>query len=135
MVKFIILFLLLACININAQQKIKVKRIDNRFFFYQAGIKNDTIIKYKSDLFFVKFPDSLQHHVVIYIQNGQLINTKNDSLFQFMPVSGMKYSLSKPDSTFITMLEGVCTASKNITIEVLNKRTDKIILKNKFLVK
>ncbi len=122
-------------VNLNAQQKIKIKKHDNSFYFHQAGIKNDTVIKFKTDLFYVKLPDSLKHSLIIYVENAQLISTKNDSLFQLIPIRGMKYSLSQPDSSFVTLLEGACTASKNINIQVYNKQTDKIILQNKFITK
>ncbi len=133
--KFIIPFLLLVSISLTAQQKIKVKREDNRFFFFQTGKKNDTIIKNKSDLFLVKFPDSLMHSLQITIENGQLIKTKNDSLYKLVPILGMKYSLSKPDSTYIALHEGICTPSKTINIKIKDLKTEKIILQNIFLIK
>ena len=127
--------LLLSSMLLNAQQTIKVKREDNRFLFYQTGTKNDTIIKNKSDLFRVHFPDSIQHRLVIHLRNGQLVKTKNDSLFRLLYIPGMKYSLSKPDTAYISLLEGICDTEKTISIEVKNIPTRQVLLRNTFIVK
>jgi len=133
--KFILSLLLLSSAFLHAQQKIKVKREDNRFLFFQTGLPGDTLLKHKNDLFVVKFPDSLQHHLVIYIQNAQLTKAKNDSLFRLVYVPGMKYSLSKPDTAYIPLVEGTCESSKTITIQIKNTATQKVILRNNFIVK
>ena len=118
-----------------AQQIIKVKRTDNRFLFFQAGNKNDTIIKHKSDLFMVHFPDSAQHSLVIHLRNGQLMKTASDSLFRLAYIPGMKYSLSKPEEEYTPLLEGICEPEKIITIDIKNLSTGKVILHNTFIVK
>ena len=119
----------------SAQYSLKVKKEDNRFLFFQKGIKNDTIIKNTSDIFYIKLPDSLKHHIQIFLENGQLIKTDNDTLYRLIPISGMKYSHSKPDSVFNTLLEGNCRPSKTISIEFMNTKTQSIFLKNIFIVK
>ena len=134
-IKHTLTLLLLSTAILQAQQKIKVKRDDNRFFFLQTGVKNDTIIKNQTDEFRIHFPDSVQHQFVIHIQNAQFIKTKNDSLFRLAYIPGMKYSLSKPDTAYITLLEGVCESSKNIVIVVKNIKTHKAILQHNFIVK
>ncbi len=132
---FKIAVLILSCNSIIAQQTIKVKREDNRFLFFQIGTKSDTVVKNKSDLFLIKLPDSLKNDLQIFLKNGQFTKTSKDSIYQLRPVPGMKYSHSKPDSVFNTLLEGNCTPSKTITIEFVNTRTQKRILQNNFLVK
>lgn len=127
--------LLLSSSMMTAQQTIKVKRTDNRFLFFQTGAKNDTIIKNKSDLFMVHFPDSTQHRLVIHLRNGQLMKTANDSLFRLTYIPGMKYSLSKPEEDYMPLLEGICDPEKIITIDIKNLRTGKVILHNTFIVK
>ncbi len=47
----------------------------------------------------------------------------------------MKYSHSKPDSVFNTLLEGNCQSSKTISIKFINTLNQKTILQNKFIVK
>jgi hypothetical protein len=51
------------------------------------------------------------------------------------PIPGMKYSHSKPDSLFNTLLEGNCNPSKTISIEFINTVTQQRYLKNNFIVK
>lgn len=130
---YIILFLF--SLSSSAQYSIKVKREDNRFLFLQLGQKSDTLIKNKSDLFLIKLPDSLKTSIQIFLNNGQFIKTDKDSIYQLKPIAGMKYSHTKQDSVFNTLLEGHCNPSKTISIEFTNTKTQKIFLKNNFIVK
>lgn len=123
-------------IVLHAQEKLKIKREDNRFLFYQMGNKNDTIVLNKSDLFFIKLPDSLKQSLQINISNGLFKAINKDSLiYQLQIVKGMKYSHTKPDSIFMTLLEGNCIPSHKIEINFLNTVTRKIIFKNTFFTK
>lgn len=131
----IILILILPSCTLFSQYAIKIKKEDNRFLFFQLGTKSDTIIKNKSDLFLIKLPDSLKNDIHIFIKNAQFIATKKDSIYRLRSVPGMKYSHSKPDSTFQTLVEGNCPPSKLITVEVLNTKTQQRILQNNFIVK
>ncbi len=133
--KFICSILLFISFSASAQYSLKVKKEDNRFLFFQKGIKSDTIIKNKSDLFYIKLPDSLKNNIQIFLKNGQFIKTDTDTLYRLIHISGMKYSHSKPDSVFNTLLEGNCTPSKNISIEFINTKTQGAFLKNIFIVK
>jgi hypothetical protein len=112
-----------------------VKKEDNRFLFFQVGAKTDTIVKNKSDTFVLHFPDSLKNSISVFLANGQLVKTESDSIYLLRPVPGMKYSHSKPDSVFVTLLEGNCPPSKIITVEFINTQTQQRILLNKFMVK
>ncbi len=133
--RFICSILLFVSLSSSAQYSLKVKKEDNRFLFFQKGIKTDTIIKNKSDLFYIKLPDSLKNNIQIFLKNGQFIKTDTDTLYRLIHISGMKYSHSKPDSVFNTLLEGNCTPSKNISIEFINTKTKGAFLKNIFIVK
>jgi hypothetical protein len=133
--RFICSILLFISFSASAQYSLKVKKEDNRFLFFQRGIKTDTIIKNKSDLFYIKLPDSLKKNIQIFLKNGQFIKTDTDTLYRLIHISGMKYSHSKPDSVFNTLLEGNCTPSKNISIEFINTKTQDAFLKNIFIVK
>lgn len=133
--KLISSILLLLSFSASAQYVLKIKKEDNRFLFFQKGIKNDTVVKNKSDLFYIKLPDSLKQDIQIYIKNGQFIKTDNDTLYSLIQIPGMKYSHSKPDSVFNTLLEGNCRPSKTISIEFINTKTQNVFLKNNFIVK
>ncbi|MES2762203.1 MAG: hypothetical protein V4677_08350 [Bacteroidota bacterium] len=129
------IFFLFLSYSTYAQFAVKVKKEDNRFLFFQKGIKNDTLIKNRTDLFYIKLPDSLKQHIQIFLQNGQFTATDNDTIYRLRPIPGMKYSHSKPDTIFNTLLEGSCTPSKNISIEFINTKTQQHYLKNNFIVK
>ncbi len=131
----IVYIFLLFSFHSHAQFSVKIKKEDNRFLFFQAGAKTDTIIKNKSDKFVMHLPDSLKNNMSVFLSNGQFIKTDSDSIYQLRPVPGMKYSHSKPDTTFVTLLEGNCSPSKTITVEFINTQTQSRILLNKFIVK
>ena len=136
MLKIVIAFTF--CIHvfgINAQYALKVKKEDNRFLFFQKGIKNDTLVKNTSDIFYIKLPDSLKQNIQLFLKNGQFVKTDNDTLYRLIHISGMKYSHSKPDSVFNTLLEGHCSPSKTISIEFINSKTQHSFLKNIFIAK
>lgn len=135
MKKLLILSGIILSLATRAQQKIKIRHEDNRFLFFQTGTKSDTIARNKGDLFVVHFPDSIRHRLVIHLQNAQLLKTSSDSLFRLAYIPGMKYSLSKPDTAYIPLLEGICEPSKTISIEVKNIPTRKVLLRNTFFVK
>lgn len=132
---FKIIFFLGIWSGIYAQQKIKIKKEDNRFLLFKMGEKNDLIIKDQSDLFFIKLPDSIKQISVVTVENGRLSEFKSDSIFKFTPIKGMKYAHAFKDTTFEVLLEGVCPPSNTIYLEVINTRTKKSLLQNKFLAK
>ncbi|MCD6019599.1 MAG: hypothetical protein K0S53_2720 [Bacteroidetes bacterium] len=133
--KFLCPILLLFSLSLKAQYTVKIKREDNRLLFFQIGSKTDTIIRNKSDLFLLKLPDSLKNSIQIFLKNGQFIATNKDSVYRLRPLPGMKYSHSKPDSVFQTLLEGNCSPSNIITVEFINTLTRRRILQNNFIVK
>ena len=133
--KFICSILLLFSLSSSAQYALKVKKEDNRFLFFQKGLKSDTLIKNKTDVFYIKLPDSLKQNIQIFLKNGQFVKTNNDTLYRLIQIPGMKYSHSKTDSVFNTLLEGNCTPSKNISVEFINTKTQKVFLKNIFIAK
>lgn len=94
----VVIFILFSvtCYQLSGQavKKIKVKRSPKTFIFYQKGTKSDTIVKSKSDLFYLLLGDTMKEHVSIFIDNGQLIKTDNDSLFRLVYISGMSYECS-----------------------------------------
>ncbi len=118
-----------------AQQNIKVKKEDNRFLFFQIGVPNDTIIKHKTDLFLIKFPDSLKTYIRVDIENGKFIKSKNANTYQLSYILGMKYSHVIHDTIIETLVEGVTQNPKSITISIKNIKTSKELMSNKFIVK
>ncbi len=82
------LFILFFYNSSQAQYSIKIKREDNRFLFFQLGQNSDTIVKNKTDLFLIKLPDSLKQNIEIYLNNGQLTKTDNDTIYRLIPILG-----------------------------------------------
>jgi hypothetical protein len=68
---------------------IRVKKSDQKFYFYKKGEKTDTI--QNGSLFYLIADDSLKRVMSIDIENGYLSKTSNDSLFTFTYIKGMKY--------------------------------------------
>lgn len=121
--------------NLKSQHHIKLKKEDNRFLCYQIGTKNDTIIKNKTDLFYIKIPDSLKMQHKIIIENGKINKTNLSHTYLLVPIIGMKYSHTIQDSLLETLVEGISSETTNITLRIKNAHTSKIILSNKFIVK
>ena len=130
-----IILILFIYSSFQAQYAIKIKKEDNRFLFFQLGQKSDIIIKNKTDLFFIKLPDSLTNQIEIHINNGQFTQTTSSNVYRLIPIIGMKYSHTQQDTVLNTLLEGSCTSSKSINIKLINKIKNQLILKNDFLVK
>jgi hypothetical protein len=133
-IRLTFLFVFFLC-ALNAQQNIKIKKEDNRFLFFQIGLKNDTIIKNKTDLFLIKFPDSLKTLLRMDIENAKFTKSKNVNTYHLSYVLGMKYSHTINDTILETLVEGVTQNSKIITISIKNIKTSKVLMSNKFIVK
>lgn len=141
---FYLLLFLSVCFFPSAQtvNTIKVKKSSNVFYFYQKGIKKDTISKTEGNLFYLIASDSLKKHLSISVENGQLLKTANDSLYLFKYVKGMKYEcVFKPVNKqanilsfeFKTLVNGVSQLSSNtIIISVTTESGKKPVLEDKF---
>lgn len=135
MLKYTVLLLFLLSFNLKAQEKIKIKREDNSFLFYQMGIKSDTIKKNKQDMFYIHLPDSAKHNISIFVNNGYFKPTNTTNQYQLVFINGMKYSHTKPDSIFNTLLEGHCTSQKIIYVKITNTKTEQELIKSVFYCK
>ena len=133
--KFIFSILIFISFSSQAQYSFKVKREDNRFLFFQMGTQTDILFKDKTDLFYIKLPDSLKHNIQIYVENGRFTTTANDTIFKLISIKGMKYSHTIVDTSFQTILEGTCPFSSTIKVEIINLKSKKALLQNKFLAK
>lgn len=133
--KYIFSLFILLSFSAQAQYALKVKKEDNRFLFFQIGTQTDIIIKDKTDLFYIKLPDSLKHNLQITVENGRFNQTTNDTIYKLIPIKGMKYSHIIVDTSFQTLLEGTCPFSSTVKLEIINIKTKKTVLQNKFLAK
>lgn len=97
---FILLFSLNSSIFSQIPDKIKVKKEDS-FFFFQIGQKTDTISAGKNDLFYLKITGKLGCNTRIEIENGRLLKTKNDTIYQLKNIPNLQYEHYFQDSTFV----------------------------------
>lgn len=130
----LIIFLLGFLLKGFSQQKIKVKKVDNRLLFYKIG-KSDTINKNSDNLFFIKIPDSLKHHSRILVHNGRFLPSKNDSVYKLIPINGMKYTHTIYDTVFVVLLEGTYPSSNKVKLQLISSKYEKVLLENEFPVK
>lgn len=84
--------LLLISVPVKAQvEKIRFGKSNVIVYFFQKGAASDTIVKNKSDLFYLLVPDSLKPQLAIFVENGRLLATGNDSLVKFDFLKGLNY--------------------------------------------
>jgi hypothetical protein len=135
-------------------QIIKFAKQQNGFYFFKKGNSGDSIIKNKSDLFYLIVADSMKPGFSLSVENGRLIKTTNDSLVKFEHMPGLKYetlyTLDGPSgdtiSAFykekkalkryglITLINGTSDKEKNIVVcKIDDKKKEGLILENRFL--
>lgn len=125
---------------------IKVKKSHEIVYFFQKGIKSDSILNHS--FFYLLVPDSLKKDISIYSTNGQLIRTNNDSILQFNYLPGLSYELlytpgeavkgifKRPSMELKTFVNGtVDTKLGEIYIRIVNKPDERILMENMFYLK
>ena len=152
--KFLFYFITLFCFgNLNSQtlQKIKFQKNPNLIYFFSKNATLDSVIKDKGESFYLIVPDSLKKDISVFVENGQLIKTKNDSLVKLNYMSGLKYETQyiiseepantvseKPVKHFnmISLINGTSVYPKNkIRVQITNKKEEKVIIENVFFYK
>lgn len=126
---------------------IKVRK-ESAVYFFQKGEERDTVSLNKSDLFYFIVPDSLKGYYSLIVDNGHLIPTKGDTLFQLKYLSGLKYeclydrketgSLKKNKVVweFKTLINGTTDFETNkIRVLLINRKKDKVFLEKNFFYK
>jgi hypothetical protein len=125
---------------------IKFKKSNQLIYFFQKGIKSDTIVKAQSDVFYLIVPDSLKPYISILVDNAQLLATQNDSLVRINYLPGFNYESLyikadnttkkpsvKPPHQLQTLVNGTSALAKNqIRIKIVNKQEEEQVLENVF---
>ncbi len=130
--------------------KIKIKRSDTQFYFFQLGKRSDTIST-NNNLFYLNIPRSKRCSYKIEIQNGQLLKTKSDTVFKLMRVNNINYVHYYEDSLttvhnsntlarcskYKVAIDGANNLNTPHTVQVkfIDSATDNLILVNKFYYK
>ena len=136
--------------NITAQnpEKIKFQKNSTLIYFFPKGANKDSIVKNSNDLFYLVVPDSLKKHIVVYVENGKLVKTTNDSLVKLNYMQGLKYEsqfiinevlsdanpkILKKKFEMISLINGASSYEKNkILIQIINKTEEKVVIENVF---
>jgi hypothetical protein len=132
-----------------AVETIRFRKDRSQIYFFQKGRPGDTIIKNQNDLFYLLVPDSLKPHIFIFVENGRLLTTGNDSLVRFYFLKGLNYESSyfheeaetgKPGRpaqkkwVLKNAINGTAPAGQGnkIVIRIWNRREDKMLMENVF---
>jgi hypothetical protein len=134
--------------NASAQnpEKIKFQKNSTLIYFFPKGANKDSIVKNSNDLFYLVVPDSLKKHILVYVENGKLIKTTNDSLVKLNYMQGLKYESQfvisevaeapkkiKKEFELISLINGASSYEKNkILIQIINKKEEKVVIENVF---
>ncbi len=126
---------------------LKFKKDTQQLYFFQKENQSDSIFKNKNDLFYLVIPANYKSNINILLDNGQLIETNNDSIFKLIYIGGFKYesffnsidkinqnTLQPKPFEYKILINGVSYLEKNrIKIQIINKKEDVIILENNFI--
>jgi hypothetical protein len=123
--------------------KIKVKKQNYLVYFYQKGIKSDTITALKNNLFYFVLSDSLKFSTKLLLENASYVKTDNDSIIKLIFMPGLKYeakftidSINNKHCKFESLINGTTTFDKNkILIQVMSAFKDEPLIENKFYFK
>jgi hypothetical protein len=130
-------------------EKIKFQKNSTLIYFFPKGAKTDSVVKNSNDLFYLVVPDSMKKHIVVYVENGKLIKTTNDSLVKLNYMQGLKYESQfvinevteapkkiKKEYELISLINGASSYEKNkILIQIINKKEEKVVIENVFFYK
>lgn len=132
--------------NCQIPSVIKIKKNPYNFYFYQKGEKRDTISSAKGNEFYLIASDSLKSVLSIEIENGYLIKTANDSIYNFKYIKGMKYECIYKNTVryheknsgpeLKSLVNGVSSESpKKIIFYFKTNKESKPFLENRFYYK
>lgn len=134
--------------NAQTPEKIKFQKNSSLIYFFAKGAKADSVIKNTNDLFYLVIPDSLKKFITVYVENGKLIKTINDSIVKLNYMQGLKYESQfiinevpgdanskslKKKFDMISLINGASSYQKNkILVQIINKKEEKVVIENIF---
>jgi len=135
----------------NAQNApaIKLKKEHSSLVFFQSGNKKDTISKGSGDLFYLAVPDTMKDDIVIYVDNGRIETTRNDSLVRLSYLPGISYEsvyvhenkltrgtgqfMSRRTYSLKTLINGATSLEKNHIRVRIADRMQGDLIRNSFI--
>lgn len=138
---FFLLFILCTQVALSQITKsIKVRKENDLIVFYQKGKKCDSLSMKKDHYFVLIVPKTLKETIHISIENGQLVQTKNDSLFKLNLLPGMKYeSLWEKDERknnhFKTLVNGTNEAvQQKLEVKFFETSKASVLMEKTFFI-
>ncbi len=146
---YLFIFYLSGTLSSQTPQKIKFQKNSSLIYFFPKG-KTDSVISTSKDLFYLVVPDSLKRSIAIYIENGKMIRSANDSIVQVSYMPGLKYeslyvikeskdpidNKLKKEFEFISLINGSSSYTKNkLLIQIVNKKEEKVVIENVYIYK
>lgn len=129
-----------ASMQAQGPEKIRFKKDLQYIYFFQKAAQSDTIIKNKTDVFYLLVPDSLKAHLIIASENACISKLTNDSLVLCKYLPGLRYEqyylLSDEEQVwkYRSGINGAAVVPREkILIQFLDKRTNKVIFENSFV--
>lgn len=89
--KILLFSLSFGALSAQPVEKIHFAKDESLIYFFQKGPAGDTILKNKSDLFYLLVPDVLKPDISILVDNGRILATGNDSLVRVEFIKGLRY--------------------------------------------
>lgn len=143
---FLFSFLITLTVGSQTVERIRFKKDPTLIYFFQKGRKSDTLYRNAENLFYLILPDTLKKNLSLQVENGQMFLTGNDSLIGLKYLPGFKYESfystdpldheKKGKYKFETAVDGISILPHNkISVSLINKRTEGLLLENVFYYK
>ncbi|MBA3679869.1 MAG: hypothetical protein H0W73_01585 [Bacteroidetes bacterium] len=131
-------------------QKIKFQKNSTLIYFFPKESKTDSFISTSNDLFYLVVPDSLKRSIAIYVENGKILRSGNDSIVRLSYLPGLKYESLyviketkdpgdkklKKEFEFISLINGASSYAKNkMLVQIINKNEEKVVIENVYIYK
>jgi hypothetical protein len=137
-------------------EKIKVRKFESDFYFFQKGTVSDTISAGLNEIFYMKISKDKRCDTRIEIENGQLLKAGNDTTFRLKHMVNLNYLHLFKDSVIVrdesnakdkkvaekcshykSLINGSNSTSfpNVITIRFINTNDEKVFLINRFYYK
>ncbi|MGZ4090654.1 MAG: hypothetical protein ACXVNO_08030 [Bacteroidia bacterium] len=141
------MFFTYSFVSAQVPQKIKVKKQKDQVYFYQKGNKTDTITRTSGNMFYLIVSEAMKGDISVFIENGQLLKTSNDSLYTFKYVKGISYECvfknagegtqnQKPKFEYKVLVNGVTQEAPNtVVIRLKEKDEPGFFIENRFYYK
>ncbi|MBL7919754.1 MAG: hypothetical protein JNJ40_05535 [Bacteroidia bacterium] len=148
-ISYVFIFFLSGTLNSQTPQKIKFQKNSLLIYFFPKE-KADSVISSSKNLFYLVIPDSLKRSIAVYIENGKMIRSSNDSIVQVSYMPGLKYeslyvikeskdpvdNKLKKEFEFISLINGSSSYTKNkLLIQIVNKKEEKVVIENVYVYK